>query len=164
MGSLSLADLCAEIKRAGLEEWFWSNVKINTEGCMEWQGAIEAKGGYGRYRGHGAHRIAYRLTHGAFPDDLSILHRCDNPPCINPAHTRPGTRADNCHDTYEKGRYVRWPKSRPPLFAPEEIEQIKRLYASGVEVSELANRFNIAVDNVKQFVADTEIRVNESAA
>ena len=90
MGSLSLADLCAAIKRTDLEEWFWSNVVVNAEGCMVWQGNLRAKGGYGRYRGHAAHRVAYMLRYGAFPEDLDILHRCDNPPCINPAHTQIG--------------------------------------------------------------------------
>jgi hypothetical protein len=164
MGSLSLADLCAEIKRDGLEEWFWSNVKVNGEGCMEWQGSIERKGGYGRWRGHGAHRIAYWLANGAFPEDLAILHRCDNPPCINPAHTRPGTLATNCDDRYEKGRYVRWPKDQKPLFAPAEIAQIQRLYAGGSTVAELADHFNIAVDNIKGFVEGIQVTATERAA
>src|SRR5438477_397477 len=56
-----------------------------------------------------AHRFAYRLEHGdaALPDDICLLHLvCDNPPCCNPRHTRPGTRADNVKDMDMKHRRV----------------------------------------------------------
>jgi hypothetical protein len=81
-----------------------------TTGCLEFSGALDDNG-YGRiWRGGGstryAHRIAWELAFGAIPDDLCVLHRCDNPCCCNPAHLFLGTIADNNADMKDKGRYV----------------------------------------------------------
>jgi hypothetical protein len=51
-----------------------------------------------------AHRAVWILTHGALPVELDVLHRCDNPPCCNPAHLFVGTHRDNMKDRQEKGR------------------------------------------------------------
>ena len=65
--------------------------------------------GYGTFGFDGkvrkAHRVAYILTFGEIPEGHHILHSCDNPACVNPAHLRPGTRADNMQDALKRGRH-----------------------------------------------------------
>lgn len=80
------------------------------DACWEWTGA-RGRHGYGTFylapiRGPVAsHRIAYGLANGAIPAGLLVLHRCDNPPCCNPAHLWVGTNNDNMLDMVAKGRW-----------------------------------------------------------
>ena len=82
--------------------------------CIEWQGARDRKG-YGRRKWGTltwqAHRLAWTQAYGPIPDGLCVLHRCDNPPCINVGHLFLGTKADNAADRDAKGR-GRYPGTR----------------------------------------------------
>lgn len=81
---------------------FWSKADRSggPEACWPWQGAMHPDG-YGsawdpeEKRTRGAHRIAYEVLVGPIPDGYDLDHLCVNPPCINPAHLRPVTRAEN---------------------------------------------------------------------
>jgi hypothetical protein len=67
-------------------------------------------------RTDGAHRVAWEGAHGPIPAGLHVLHRCDNPRCINVEHLWLGDAADNARDRERKGRGRRPDPShaRPP--------------------------------------------------
>jgi hypothetical protein len=96
-------------KRRPFEDRFWEKVKkLGDDDCWEWQAARNAKG-YGRLTsGRGvhlkAHRVAFVLFGGVIPDNLFVLHTCDNPSCCNPGHLFVGTPKDNMVDKIKKGR------------------------------------------------------------
>jgi hypothetical protein len=108
------------------EERFWSEVR--KEGaCWVFDGRRD-RWGYGRlYIGRrnrrtaytGAHRFSYQLHCGPVSDGLLVLHRCDNPPCVNPAHLFLGTHQANMKDMVAKGRHKR-PRRR--LDAPHPAD------------------------------------------
>lgn len=55
-------------------------------------------------------RMAWMLEHGRCPGPgMVVMHRCDTPSCLNPAHLRVGTHADNVADKVEKGRQAKGP-------------------------------------------------------
>lgn len=94
-----------------LETRFWAQVDMRSGiwECWEWTGARLPRGyGFAWDNAVGAnrlaHRLAWELTNGPIPDDLWVLHRCDNPPCVRPDHLFLGTAADNAHDMMAKGR------------------------------------------------------------
>lgn len=91
-----------------LVKGFWKRVVVRGEDeCWEWIGYRLPRGGHGTYnRGkkyHYAHRLAYEIATGKKPQ-LFVLHRCDNPVCVNPKHLYEGTQADNVRDREERGR------------------------------------------------------------
>ena len=51
-----------------------------------------------------AHRVAWVKARGEIPAGICVLHRCDNPPCINVDHLFLGTQIDNILDCSAKGR------------------------------------------------------------
>jgi hypothetical protein len=81
------------------------NVHVTDSDCWVWQG-YRNEHGYGRLWApkRYVHRAAYEAFVGPIPAGLNVLHRCDNPPCCNPAHLFLGTRADNARDMLAKGR------------------------------------------------------------
>jgi hypothetical protein len=85
---------------------FWSKVR-RTRGCWWW--IASTVGGYGQFKVDGkmvlAHRFAWTLTYGAIPDRKWVLHSCDNPRCVKPAHLFLGTVIDNNRDARTKGRH-----------------------------------------------------------
>jgi hypothetical protein len=61
-----------------------------------------------------AHRLAFLMHYGNIPNSMHVLHRCDNPPCINPQHLFLGTNQDNMDDMVRKGRSaIRFGKDNP---------------------------------------------------
>jgi len=88
---------------------FWSKVDRSggPDACWPFVGHRD-KLGYGKILiGRSClltHRVAWISTNGPIPNGLCVLHRCDNPPCCNPAHHFIGTRVDNSADMIAKGR------------------------------------------------------------
>ena len=82
--------------------------RSSPEECWPWAGLqAEVRPGfkYGRYGGRYAHRLSWERHCGPIPSGMVVCHRCDNPPCVNPAHLFLGTQRDNIHDSVQKGRW-----------------------------------------------------------
>lgn len=83
---------------------FWDHVsKSHEHGCWTWTGPTIKKG-YGRWGRVLAHRFSWSLANGPIPDGKWVLHHCDNPPCVNPAHLYIGTVVENVRDMVARGR------------------------------------------------------------
>ncbi len=124
--------------------------------------------GYGRcaYRGkrHLAHRLAYELAHGNPPGAALVLHSCDNPPCCNPAHLRPGTDAENCADRKVRRRH--WRDRRPEtaeryrgeassttVLSNEIVRAVVLLSAGGASRRSISEQLSVRMHNVANVLA-----------
>lgn len=78
-------------------------------GCRIWQGAKPRGYGLVKFRGRStlAHRVAFELANGPIPPGMCVMHLCDMPPCLNPAHLALGTQVENIRDRDRKGRHGR---------------------------------------------------------
>jgi hypothetical protein len=99
--------------------------------CWEWT-AFRNPSGYGMIRNGRrgmalAHRVAWALAHGPVPEGRHVLHHCDNPGCVNPAHLYIGTNADNVRDKVARGR-----SSFPQLRKRGELHPLAKLTAEDV--------------------------------
>lgn len=78
-----------------------SKIESSPVGCWIYTG-YKNECGYGRFRVHGkkvlAHRFSYQMRVGSIPDGMLVLHKCDNPACINPEHLYLGKEKENAID------------------------------------------------------------------
>ena len=119
--------------------------------CIEWT-ASRNRDGYGEKRFQGkvrrAHRLAYVEHHGLTFEDIEgfvVMHTCDNPPCINPAHLRLGTQADNVADRDAKGRREgpAGTKNGKARLTEGEVLAIRFLHATGTSLTQIARTFGV---------------------
>jgi hypothetical protein len=108
---------------------FWNKVdrKAPYE-CWPWLGKARCGKSmlYGQFWLNGKnatpHRISYQLANQGFDFTLHVLHKCDNPICVNPSHLFLGTNSDNIRDKMNKGRW----KGGHPKFIPRECVRCKK--------------------------------------
>lgn len=133
--------------RLRIEKRFWTQVRMASSGCLEWQGNRLAAG-YGRIHLNGvmarAHRVAWQLCRGAIPEGLCVLHECDNPPCVNPVHLFLGTHADNAADRDRKGRQAKGERQGLAKLTCEKVKRIRQLLYAGHSQRSLGREFQVS--------------------
>jgi len=137
-------------KKRPLASRFWEKVAFlgtGSDDCWEWRGAKNSRG-YGVIGVAGknvlAHRVSWELANGPIPEGLCVLHHCDNPSCMNPAHLFLGTNADNSNDMVAKGRQARGEEIRNGKFMEKDIYQVRDLLEKGWLQREVAGLFNVS--------------------
>ena len=113
---------------------------IAKNGCWIWKGGKD-KHGYGYMSGHRrAHRVYYERANGRIPLGLCVLHKCDNPPCVNPNHLFIGTQGDNSTDKISKGRQVRGERVHTAKLTAKSVRKIR--LATG-KIADIGARFGV---------------------
>lgn len=158
---------------------FWS--KVNKDGpipahrpelgpCWLWTGFRHKTGmrygamnGASKHRMEYAHRVAFYVEHGRWPRPVA-MHLCDNPICVNPAHIKEATNAENVRDAHKQRRTINFtanPMHRPEVRArmtgernpaakitDEQVAIIRERVASGEYQRVVAAEFGLSRGHV----------------
>jgi hypothetical protein len=118
-------------------------------GCTEWQGARLPRG-YGQVATAGvgtqelAHRAIFAFERGPIPTGAVVMHECDNPRCVNSAHLRLGTHADNTQDMVAKRRHS-WRNGQPwQKLSARDARTVRRLRAMEMPQQRIANLMGVS--------------------
>lgn len=137
-----------EITCEAARERFYEKFKINDDGCWIWQ-ASRNDDGYGWFWDSGrermtrAHRVAWRIHHGAIPEGWVVTHTCDQPSCTNPGHLQLDTQQANLRAAAMRGA-----KGRDP----EEVAEIVRRYRAGESPADLAREHDCARQTIWRYI------------
>lgn len=120
-------------------------------GCTEWTGYAD-KHGYARVRvssQRGAnqeltHRAIYAYVHGPIPEGMVVMHRCDNPKCVNIKHLMLGTSDDNVQDMIAKGRHAWKVKTPWQKLSAEDAKLVRRLRAMEMTQQRIADLVGVS--------------------
>lgn len=119
-----------------------------SENCWIWKGATKSKRmPYGSFTFRGkrsqvAHRISWTIYKGEIPNGSLVLHKCDNPSCVNPEHLFLGNYLDNERDKLSKGRH------KGEKLNPDKVREIKSLFAVNYGDMKIARKFNVSYQTV----------------
>jgi len=91
--------------------------------------------------------VVWEVTNGEIPNGLFVCHRCDNPPCCNPAHLFLGTNADNVADMVKKGRHAGNLK-----LSDDEVRSVCALASNGGRHRDIAILYGISDSYVSAIV------------
>lgn len=143
--------------------------------CWVWTAARFKTGGYGAF-GIGttetaksvarAHRVSWLISNGLLLDGECVLHRCDNPACVRPAHLFIGDRAVNNDDMRRKNRHSHGKQHGARIAANQirgsdhvaakiteaTVREIKSLRAAGRSQSSIARAVGIDTSQVSRIV------------
>jgi hypothetical protein len=138
------------VRKPTIAETFEQHYRVDSAtGCFVWLRALKGptsdRNNYGHLRVDGkpvaAHRFAYARRHGKIPAGKEVLHKCNNPQCVNWRHLLLGTMREN---QAQKARELRAGKK----LTPTKVRRIRAALARGTAQRTLAKRFGVCQMNI----------------
>lgn len=145
-----------------LQDKFSGSYVVESNGCWRWTkgrhahgyGVINTRIG-GRNKQYRANRVSYEIAKGPIPGGMFVLHRCDNPSCVNPEHLFLGTQRDNMRDCISKGRHVNQNRTWPTGSAHHNsklsdnlVRTIRVHHGLGLYYREIAKMLSLNISTV----------------
>jgi hypothetical protein len=149
---------------ATIEDRYWAKVaRRGNDECWEWTGGKDS-GAYGmlviaaptpsgRTMLRASH-VALLLDGTSVPEGFMACHRCDNPPCVNPAHLYVGDQDSNMQDKKERGRIAvaRGSENGISKLTEDDVRDLRTRAAAGVSRRILADEYGIDPSNLSYII------------
>lgn len=151
-------------------ERFWDKVSVGLKDeCWEWNGARHPEGygfmfagkayGSGMARWIKVHRLSWEIHNGPIHDGLQVLHHCDNPPCVNPAHLYVGTQLQNIRDRAQRRRgkehHQNGIANDNAKLTEADVRAIIALLKTGRSQTEIAKIFGVVQPHISRIAHKT---------
>lgn len=142
--------------RRSAKDRFYEKFIVTPTGCWEWI-AGKYSNGYGSFyldtiiKITTAHRASWIIHNGAIPDGLNVLHKCDNPPCVNPEHLFLGTLDDNNKDMATKRRSTIGEKNPAAKLKNDDVREIRLLSKQMTQVA-IAERYGVSLNTITSII------------
>jgi hypothetical protein len=124
-------------------------------GCWLW-GGCRMRNGYGLIgyggRNYLAHRLSWLFANGTLPDDLLVMHKCNNRACVNPDHLELGTHKDNAEYMVKCLRGSQGEKSHSARFTVKDVIAIRQRHAGGTSCYRMAREFGCEDETIRKIV------------
>ena len=149
MDEKTIARFWSKVDRRGIDEcWIWLAKRSGGYGMF----SVSGSGYAGTQRTVGAHRFSYEIAYGAFDPKAFVLHRCDNPPCCNPAHLFLGDHEANMRDMFAKRREPRGARHGRTRLTDTDVLAIRRRHALGEKLIDMAEEFHVRATTLHYIV------------
>jgi hypothetical protein len=128
---------------------------VKSGDCLLWKGCKGSRGygcmAVGKRNHEATHRLAWALANGVKPPvGMHVMHSCDTPSCVNPAHLSIGTAADNQRDCSTKGRKnsVRGSRCKHSKLTEFQVLAAAHDFARGAFSRDIAKKFGVKRDAI----------------
>jgi hypothetical protein len=151
--------------KAGTKEYIYENSEIDINCCWLWKRSKNKGYGQSDFKGKHikAHRLSYLTFVGEIPNNLHVLHNCDNPACVNPKHLFLGSHQDNMNDKVNKNRQAKGEDVGNSKLVQKEVDEIRILWSAELEErakgkgaqltqKELAKRFKVSHQQINLII------------
>lgn len=99
-----------------------------------------------------AHRVAFEyFNKSKIPIGMCVLHKCDNPLCINPEHLYLGTKSANGQDMHDRKR-VEGSKNGFSKLTEADVLKIRELHGKKLSYLKLGKLYNVTFSNIAHII------------
>jgi len=146
---------------------FWKQVDVHGPvhpvcgQCWVWTGGIRPDG-YGWFNLDNkqtyVHRFSYAHLVRPIPNNMQVLHQCDNRSCVRPEHLFLGTTQHNTQDRVDKGRSAKGEAIGPSVLTEEDVRDVLRRYRrwshKGSNARELAEEKGVDRCTIRRIISE----------